>query len=135
MRVWANRLGPILARKIGHHQRGFISGRDSRENIINVQMIIDMINTKNKKGAVAFLNQEKVFDIVSFTTINAIFTKLNWPERFRAVLSMTYQNNHIRAKVKANGITSKNDFLVNLGTRQGCPLLPLICRLIQYGGY
>jgi hypothetical protein len=28
MRVWANRLGPILARKIGHHQRGFILGRD-----------------------------------------------------------------------------------------------------------
>jgi hypothetical protein len=56
MRVWANRLGPILARKIGHHQRGFIPGRDSRENIVNVQMIIEMINAKNKEGAMAFLD-------------------------------------------------------------------------------
>jgi hypothetical protein len=35
MRVWANRLGLILANKIGHHQRGFIPGRDGQENIIN----------------------------------------------------------------------------------------------------
>src|SRR5688572_4497911 len=26
-RVWANRLGPILNKLIGHHQRGFIPGR------------------------------------------------------------------------------------------------------------
>jgi hypothetical protein len=90
-------------------------------NIINVQMIIDMINAKNEEGAIAFLDQEKVFDMVSFTTINTVFAKLNWPERFRAMLSRTYWSNHIRAKVKANGMTSKNDFPVNSGTRQGLP--------------
>jgi hypothetical protein len=58
MRVWANRLGPILARKIGHHQRGFM------ENIVNVQMIIDLINAKNEEGAVAFLDQDKAFNMV-----------------------------------------------------------------------
>jgi hypothetical protein len=130
MRVWANRLGPILAWKIGHHQWGFILGRDGRENIINMQMIIDMINAKNKEGAVAFLGQEKAFDMVSFTTINTVFAKLNWLERFRAMLSTTYRSNHIRAKVKANGITSKNDFPVNSGTRQGCPLSPLIYAIV-----
>jgi hypothetical protein len=102
----------------------------NRKNIVNVQMIIDMINAKNEEGAVAFLDQKKVFDMVSFTTINAIFTKLNWPERFRVVLSTTYQNNYIQAKVKANGITSKNDFPVNSGTRQGCPLSPLIYAMV-----
>jgi hypothetical protein len=59
MRVWANRLGPILAKKIGLHQQGFIPGREGRENI-------------------------------------------------RALLSIVYCNNKIRAKVKANPITSKN---------------------------
>jgi hypothetical protein len=93
-------------------------------------MIINIINAKNEEGAVAFLNQEKAFNMVIFTTINAIFAKLNWPKRFRAVLSTTYWNNHIRAKVKANRITSKNDFPVNSGTRQGCPLSPLIYAVI-----
>jgi hypothetical protein len=86
-------LGLILARKIGHHQRGFIPGKDGRENIINVQVIIDLINAKNEEGAVAFLDQEKAFDMVSFTTINSIFTKLNWMDRFHAVLQTTYCKN------------------------------------------
>jgi hypothetical protein len=72
MRVWANRLGPILANKIGHHQRGFIPGRDGGENIINVQMIIDLLNAKNKEGAVAFLDQEKAFDMVSTSTLYSL---------------------------------------------------------------
>jgi hypothetical protein len=67
---------------------------------------------------------------VSIPYINTVFAKLNWPERFRAMLSTTYRSNHIRAKVKANGITSKNDFPVNSGTRQGCPLSPLIYAIV-----
>jgi hypothetical protein len=130
MRVWANRLGPILANKIGHHQCGFIPGRDGRENIINVQMIINLLNAKNEEGTVAFLDQEKAFDMVSFTTINTIFTKLNWPERFKSLLATVYKENHIRAKVRANRTTSTNDFAVNSGTRQGCPLSPLIYAVV-----
>jgi hypothetical protein len=130
MKVWANRLGPILANKIGHHQRGFILGRDGRENIINIQMIIDLLNAKNEEGAVAFLDQEKAFDMVSFTTINTIFTKLNWLERFESLLATVYRENHIRAKVRANGATSIDDFPVNSSTRQGCPLSLLIYVLV-----
>jgi hypothetical protein len=125
MRVWANRLGPILANKIGHHQKGFIPGRDGQENIINVQMIIDLLNAKNEERAVAFLDQEKVFDMVSFTTINTIFTKLNWLERFKSLLATVYRENHITAKVQANRVTSIDDFPVNTGTRQECPLSPI----------
>lgn len=130
MRVWANRLGPILANKIGHHQRGFIPGRDGRENIINVQMIIDLINARNEDGAVIFLDQEKAFDMVSFTAIHSVFAAFNWPERFKSLLNTVYRKNHIRAKVKANGIRSDKDLPVNSGTRQGCPLSPLIYAVI-----
>ena len=130
MRVWANRLGPILAKKIGHHQRGFIPGRDGRENIINVQMIINLINAYAEEGAVAFLDQEKAFDMVSFTTINTIFAKANWPDRFKDLLSTVYCKNRIRARVRANGVISENDFAVNSGTRQGCPLSPLIYAVV-----
>jgi hypothetical protein len=58
-------------------------------------MIIDLLNARNEKGVVAFLDQEKAFDMVNFTTINTVFTKLNWPDRFRAVLQTTYRKNHI----------------------------------------
>jgi hypothetical protein len=61
------------------------SGRDGQKNIINIQMIIDFLNAKNEERAVTFLDQEKAFDMVSFTMINTIFTKLNWPERFKSL--------------------------------------------------
>jgi hypothetical protein len=64
--------------------------------------------------------------MMSFTTINTVFTKLNLHDRFYVVLQSTYCKNHIQARVKANGIISKKDFPVNLGMRQGCPLFPLI---------
>ena len=35
MRIWANRLGPILNQIISHHQKGFILDRDGRKNIIH----------------------------------------------------------------------------------------------------
>ena len=130
MRIWANRLGPILANKIGHHQRGFIPGRDGRENIINVQLVIDLINARNEEGAIVFLDQEKAFDMVSFNTINHIFTSLDWPDRFRSLLKTVYRKNNITALVKANGMKSDAPFRVNSGTRQGCPLSPLIYAVV-----
>jgi hypothetical protein len=44
---------------IGEHQQGFIPGRDGRENIINVQLIIDLINAKNEEGAMVFLTKRR----------------------------------------------------------------------------
>jgi hypothetical protein len=116
--------GAILAYKIGYHQWGFIPGRDGRENIINVQMIIDLINSKNEEGAVVFLDQEKAQNMVSFTTINTIFKSLELPERFHSLLNIVYRKHHIRARVQWHH--SPNNFAVNSGTKQGCPLLSLI---------
>ena len=131
MRVWANRLGPILARLMGHHQRGFIPGRDGRENIINVQLIMDLINARmDDEGAVLFLDQEKAFDMVSFTSINTIFAQLNWPVRFQALLATVYAKNKIKARVRVNGKVSGEHFNVNSGTRQGCPLSLLIYAVV-----
>jgi hypothetical protein len=47
-----------------------------------------LINAKNEEGAIIFLDQEKAFDMESFTTINWVFTKLNWPDRLCAVCSL-----------------------------------------------
>jgi hypothetical protein len=40
MRIWADRLGPILNQKVGGHL-GFIPGRDGTENILNQQILMD----------------------------------------------------------------------------------------------
>ena len=117
MRVWANRLGPILAALIGEHQRGFIPGRDDRENIITAQLVIDLVNARNEEGAVVFLDQEKAFDMVSFDTINGIFQQLKWPERFCNLLATVYMVDNIKAKIKVNGRTSPVDKVIRIPTQ------------------
>ena len=130
MRVWANRMGPILAKRIGHHQRGFIPTRDGRENIINVQLLIDLINARNEEGAVIFLDQEKAFDMVSFTAINRIFEKLEWPSRFQSLMHTVYKKDQVKARIRVNGKLSEKACHINSGTRQGCPLSPLIFAVV-----
>ena len=49
LRVWANRLGPILGKCVGEHQKGFIPGRDGREHVIVVQKVLDKCS-KGKEG-------------------------------------------------------------------------------------
>ena len=130
MRIWADRLGKILADKIGHHQQGFIPGQDGRENIVNVQLIINLINARNDEGAMVFLDQEKAFDMVSFTTIRTIFKDLKWPTRFLNLIYTIYKDNSAQAQVIVNGERSPNTFPIHSGTRQGCPLSPLIFAIV-----
>ena len=128
MRVWANRMGPVLVNRIGHHQRGFIPTRDGRENIINVQLLINLI--KNEEGAVVFLDQEKAFNMVSFTTINRIFEKLKWPLRFQSLVHTVYRKDQVKARIRVNGVLSNKTCLINLSTRQGCPLSLIIFAVV-----
>jgi hypothetical protein len=77
-----------------------------------------------------FLDQEKAFDMVGFKTIRTVFRKLNWPKRFTDLINVTYKEDRVRARVLVNGEVSMSDFPINSGTRQGCPLSPLIFAVI-----
>ena len=50
---------------------------------------MDLINAKNEEGAVIFLDQEKAFNMVSFTAINQISTSLaQWFNKYHAGLEV-----------------------------------------------
>jgi len=109
MRLWANRMGNLIVQKIGHHQRGFIPGRDGRENVLNVQLIMDLINADIEgEGAMIFLDQEKAFDMVSFNAIKTTFIRKGWPGRFNNLLAAIYRTDTTRSKVRVNGKLSEN---------------------------
>ena len=130
MRIWANRLGPILAEIIGHHQRGFIPTRDGRENIITAQLVADWCNAAGETACELFLDQEKAFDMVSYKAINEIFRKKGWPIAFRTMISSTYTCGTRKARVKVNGKLSEGTIDINSGTSQGCPMSPLLFAIV-----
>ena len=82
MRVWANRLGPILHSIVGGHQLGFIPGRDGRENILNTQAFIDYYVHKHIEGAVIFMDLKKAFDKVSHRALIHTMRRQGWPPDF-----------------------------------------------------
>ena len=89
-----------------------------------------IFNAKNEEAAVIFLDQEKAFDMVSFTAINWIYEKLGWPPRFQALMHTVYKKDQIKAKIRVNGMLSEKACHINLGTRQGCPLSLLIFAVV-----
>ena len=94
------------------------------------QLLIDLINAKNEEGAIIFLDQEKAFDMVSFTAINRIFEKLEWPSRFRLLVHTVYKKDQVKAKIRVNGKLLDKACHINTGTRQGIPLSPLIFAVV-----
>src|SRR5580700_9025845 len=76
---WANRLGELLNELIEDHQRGFIPGRDGRENILKTQVLYNYYNWKKENGLFLFLDQEKAFNRVSHQALKIILKKLQLP--------------------------------------------------------
>ena len=68
--------------------------------------------------------------MVSFTAINQIFEKLDWLSRFQSLVHTVYKKDQVKAKIRVNGKLSHKACHINLGTRQGCPLSPLIFAVV-----
>ncbi|KAF7640771.1 hypothetical protein LDENG_00015310, partial [Lucifuga dentata] len=69
------------------------------------------------------LDAEKAFDKVSWTFLFTVLQKFGFGESFIHWVTTLY--NSPKATVTTNGITSQS-FTLQRGTRQGCPLSPLL---------
>jgi hypothetical protein len=127
LNVWASRLGPILNEIIGEHQKGFIPARDGRENVIVVQAAMDKM-AKAIKGGGIFLDLEKAFDRVSHEALQILLEKFNFPVPFRSTVSAIYDNSEVLLSVGGSKLVGP--IKVYSGTKQGCPLSPLLFTLI-----
>uniref|UniRef100_A0A803TRG2 Reverse transcriptase domain-containing protein n=1 Tax=Anolis carolinensis TaxID=28377 RepID=A0A803TRG2_ANOCA len=123
-KILANQFKTFLADWVSEEQTGFLPNRSVRDNI---RTIIDTIEYYE-------VNQQKVLGLLSLDAEKA-FDKLNW-DFFKVLIQeldvgWQFQNgikaiyNEQGAKIRINGQTTEN-FPINKGTRQGCPLSPLI---------
>ena len=129
-RIWAKRLDKVLKKHIGHHQRGFISERDGRENILMVQMLMEDRDTRGLPGASVFLDIAKAFDSVSHESLIHLLKHIGFPRRFISTVMAIYGTEAGAKKNEVNfiinGELTDTKVVVESGTRQGCPLSPLL---------
>uniref|UniRef100_A0A8C5PG93 Reverse transcriptase domain-containing protein n=1 Tax=Leptobrachium leishanense TaxID=445787 RepID=A0A8C5PG93_9ANUR len=122
-KILATRLTPYVPGLIHQDQVGFVAGREARDNTIRALTIMHRA-TRQREGLL-FLSTdaEKAFDRVNweflFATLSQVGLGPNLCTRIRALYSDP------TARVCVNGIYTE-PFKIRNGTRQGCPLSPLL---------
>uniref|UniRef100_A0A670JBZ4 Reverse transcriptase domain-containing protein n=1 Tax=Podarcis muralis TaxID=64176 RepID=A0A670JBZ4_PODMU len=122
--ILAKRLKKILVRIIHEDQAGFLPGRQLRNNIRNVINIIEYLSDRgDKQVSLIFVDAEKAFDNVIWEFMLENLELMDVGRDFLNGIRAIYTEQ--RAKLIVNNVITE-DIKISKGTRQGCPLSPLL---------
>uniref|UniRef100_A0A803TLV0 Reverse transcriptase domain-containing protein n=1 Tax=Anolis carolinensis TaxID=28377 RepID=A0A803TLV0_ANOCA len=122
--ILANRFKEFLKEWISPDQKGFLPGRNMSENVRCIVDIIEYYEHHHEKEiALLAIDAEKAFDNLNWSFFKLLFKELDIGFYFLNAIEAIYSRQ--TAKVTINNQQSR-EFKIEKGTRQGCPLSPLI---------
>lgn len=124
----ANRLSILLPKLINQDQEGFVSGRQANDATRRMINIIHSAEKLKMPSLLLTLDAEKAFDRVHWGYLVRVLEKFNIMGPIQKAIRASYSSPS--AYVYTEGMFSKN-FQITNGTRQGCPLSPLIFALVM----
>lgn len=126
-KILARRLEKILPNIINVDQSGFVVGRNSCINMRRLLNIIQLSHQQKLTSMVIGLDAEKAFDRVEWPFLFSALDTFGLGETFCSWVKLLYSRP--LAAVRINGQTSSY-FPLGRGTRQGCPLSPLLFAIV-----
>uniref|UniRef100_A0A803JHE0 Reverse transcriptase domain-containing protein n=1 Tax=Xenopus tropicalis TaxID=8364 RepID=A0A803JHE0_XENTR len=125
-KILANRLAPILPHMIHKDQVGFILGRQAGDNTRRVINLIEIAKNQKQQMLLLGLDAEKAFDRLSWPFLFALLQHLNLSGPYLTALNSLYSNPSTYLKLPGQ---IQKPISISNGTRQGCPLSPLLYAL------
>ena len=122
-RILAGRMKNIMNKLVYNDQVGFIPCRESRDNSIKTLLLIQRIKEGKSPGLLLSIDAEKAFDRVDWGYLQTTLEFFGVGPKMLGWIKALY--NHPTARVKVNGTVTGLFEMFN-GTRQGCPLSPLL---------
>lgn len=125
-KILSNRLNPIIGTLIHEDQTGFIPNRQTSDNIRRATLLTHIARTRKIPACFLSIDIQKAFDTLSWSYLHAILHRWGFGDRFLKCISSLYHNP--KAYVYYSSYRS-DPFKIERGTRQGCPLSPLLFSL------
>ena len=121
--VLSFRLKKVIHRIVSHDQAGFMKNRSAAECIRFIQDTIDYCEHTHKAGIIMFLDFMKGFDTVDHDFLFNLLREFGFKYSFIRWIQTLYNN--ANGRILNYGWISE-DFSIERGVRQGCPLSALL---------
>uniref|UniRef100_A0A670KCB4 Reverse transcriptase domain-containing protein n=1 Tax=Podarcis muralis TaxID=64176 RepID=A0A670KCB4_PODMU len=120
----ASRLKKLLMKYLHKDQVGFLPNRHQKENVRHILNIIEYLDMRiDVPAALIFIDAEKAFDNVSWEFLLQCLGKAGIEGPYLKGIRAIYSEQQARMIINDN---LTKPFKIKKGTRQGCPLSPLL---------